>query len=116
MYETYDSYLKLFWPDTEGEFYNVENFEQSQFNRKYSEHVTGFTDSLFKFTLSLSTASIENSREIYSLLDLLGDLGGVTDVLIFIIGIFIFPISQHSFTMRYLQKMFLVRTSQSNLF
>jgi hypothetical protein len=54
--------------------------------------------------------SIENSREIFSLLDLLGDLGGVTDVVIYFFGIFLFPISQHSFTMRYLQKMFLVRT------
>jgi hypothetical protein len=57
-----------------------------------------------------------HSREIYSLFDLLGDLGGVTDILVFVVGALIFPFAEHHFIMRYLQKMFLIQTTEKHLF
>ena len=46
----------------------------------------------------------------------IGDLGGVFDLAMTLIGIFIFPISQHSFTLKALSKMYLARTNHNNLF
>jgi hypothetical protein len=71
---------------------------------------------LYRFLIDVTPESVEHSREIYSLLDLLGDLGGVTDVLVFLVGGLIFPIAEHHFIMKYLQKMFLVQTKEDHLF
>ena len=50
------------------------------------------------------------------MLDLLGDLGGVVEVLIFVFGIFIFPISEHGFILAALNKLFIARTTTQSLF
>ena len=39
------------------------------------------------------------------------DLGGVMEVIIFVFGIFLFPVSEFSFIMKALQKLYLARTS-----
>ena len=49
-------------------------------------------------------------------MDLIGDLGGVLEVIIFIFGIFLFPASEFSFITKALQKLYLARTSQKGLF
>ncbi len=61
---------------------------------------------------------LSHSREVYNLLDLMGDLGGVIEIFIIFFGVFIFPISEHAFTMKAkaLEKLFLARTAQKNLF
>ena len=55
-------------------------------------------------------------RDIYNVFDLLGDLGGVTEVLILMFYLFITPLSEHSFTMKALSQLFLARTTDSDLF
>ena len=55
------------------------------------------------------------SRKIYSILDLLGDLGGIYEVFVTCIGIFIFPYSEFSYNMKVFEKIFLVRTTDPNL-
>ena len=49
-------------------------------------------------------------------MDLLGDLGGITEILCFMLGIFLFPISEFSFIMSAAKKMFFVRTKDETLF
>ena len=55
------------------------------------------------------------ARAIYNLFDLLGDLGGVTEVIMIVFGFFLFPISEHSFVMDAAKKFFMARTSDEQL-
>lgn len=48
---------------------------------------------LLTINLYLNKDSILHTREVYNLLDLIGDLGGVVEVLIIVIGVLLYPIS-----------------------
>jgi hypothetical protein len=50
------------------------------------------------------------------MLDLLGDLGGVTEVIMILFGFFVFPFSEHQFTMAAAKKLFLARTTDDTIF
>ena len=58
----------------------------------------------------------KHTRAIYGFLDLLGDLGGVTEVIMITFGIIFFPISEHSFIMTATKKIFMARTNEPDLF
>ena len=59
---------------------------------------------------------IKHVRQVYDLLDLFGDLGGVFEVFKTIIMMFILPISEHIFILRTLKRLFYVKTRDENLF
>lgn len=59
---------------------------------------------------------IKHVRQVYDLLDLFGDLGGVFEVFKTIILMFILPISEHIFILRTLKRLFYVKTRDENLF
>lgn len=48
--------------------------------------------------------------------DLLGDLGGVTEVIMIIFGFWIYPISEHSFYLKAFKKLFIAKTADENMF
>jgi hypothetical protein len=50
------------------------------------------------------------------LLDLLGDLGGVTEVIMIVFGLFIFPVSEHSFIIKAVKKLYMAKTKNDKLF
>lgn len=64
----------------------------------------------------MEAASIIHERAVYGSLDLLGDLGGVTEVVMLVFGFILFPISEHSFTLKAAKKMFKARTAENGLF
>ena len=49
-------------------------------------------------------------------MDLIGDLGGVQDIIISLFALFISPLSEHFFKIKFLRKLYLVRTSLHDLF
>ena len=55
------------------------------------------------------------SREIYDVLGLVGDLGGVEGIFVLILGIFVCPYSQYSFNLKALQKLYLVNSNDPNI-
>lgn len=57
-----------------------------------------------------------HERYIYSMFDLLGDLGGVIDVLMWFFGFFFYPIAQHAFILKAIKKLYIARTAQGELF
>ena len=57
-----------------------------------------------------------HTRQIYSILDLLGDLGGVLEVLLFVAGLFILPLSEFSFNLKALSLLYMGKTSNPELF
>jgi hypothetical protein len=54
-------------------------------------------------------------RSAYNLLDLVGDLGGVFEICIMTYGTILFKISNHSFTLYAIKKLFLASTSDETV-
>jgi len=52
---------------------------------------------------------------VYNVLDLLGDLGGVLEIITLIIGFFIYPVSEFSFILKAAKRLYLVRTNDDKL-
>lgn len=57
-----------------------------------------------------------HKRKIYDIVALLGDLGGVTEVIMLAMGCFLFPIAESSYKMMSTKRCFIARTSDENLF
>jgi len=55
-------------------------------------------------------------RKCYGAFDLLGDLGGVIEVIMVLFGFMIYPISEHSFMLKATKKLFKARTTKNDLF
>jgi hypothetical protein len=58
-----------------------------------------FENELMRVSTYLFEDAIFYEREVYNLVDLIGELGGVVEILVFVYGILIFPISKQSFTL-----------------
>jgi len=55
-------------------------------------------------------------REAYNLMDLIGDLGGVLELMALLFSFIISPISEFSFFLKALEKLYLVKTKDNNFF
>ena len=54
---------------------------------------------------------IEHEREIYGILNLMGDIGGIHDISIFALSLFLIPLARHSFNLKAISKMYLIKIS-----
>lgn len=59
---------------------------------------------------------VSHERRVYGYFDLLGELGGVMEVLILFFGLFLFPISEHSFYLNAIKKLFFAKTHDDEVF
>jgi hypothetical protein len=59
---------------------------------------------------------VVHSRKVYNLLDLIGALGGVLEIIVSVLGFFFLPISSHMFTLKALEKLFLARSHDNQVF
>ena len=64
----------------------------------------------------LKAEEVKHTRKIYGIIDLLGDLGGVTEIVMLVFGFFLFPISEHNFYLQATKRLFLAKTADDNLF
>ena len=55
-------------------------------------------------------------RASYDILDLIGDLGGVLEMMIMFFGLIFFSVSYHSFNLSAFKKLFLVKTHDNETF
>ena len=94
----------------EGTFYNFQNKLNSFRNIKENP---GY---VFVSSLVLTEVSYDFTRRIYGWFDLLGDLGGVTDVFVLIFTYFFAPISEFNFILEASKKLFMARTKTDDLF
>lgn len=65
---------------------------------------------LFNADLFLQAESVEHARKVYGLIDLLGDLGGVTEVLAIGFGFLLLPLAEHLFVLDATKHLFMVKT------
>ena len=71
---------------------------------------------MFTFIYGFSGEVIEHERSIYTLMDLIGDLGGVNDLIVLFVSIFMGSISQISFLTKIMGKLYLVKSVENNIF
>lgn len=95
--EVEDAQLQLGFPDREDIFYDVEKADQ---NRALS------TDKnlVMKTRIGFGFVGMLHRRQNYSLMGILGDVGGVFELLCSMVGVFLIPISRHSFMLHVLKK------------
>lgn len=74
-----------------------------------------YPDTVYSHYFSLSNEQLIHERTVYNFLDLLGDIGGLMEIFVLIFGVFLFPLSTFSFTLKAFEKLYLIRTNQSNL-
>ena len=82
--------------------------------RKY--HKLLYPDVLYASIYTLQEEAWYHERKIYGFFDLLGDLGGVTEIIMLVFGLFLYPISEHSFILEAANKLYFARTKDNNMF
>jgi len=65
---------------------------------------------------SVSETTTDYERQIYGILDLLGDFGGVMEVILLIADFILRPVSMHSFLTKAISKLYKASTKDENLF
>ena len=111
---TMDDYVNLGFYSYIGEFYDIGKMIDRPIIK--SSNKAGTEDLIYKSTMILHNESLKITRQIYNIFDLLGDLGGVTEVIMIVFGFFLFSISEHSFYLTALTKLFFARTSDGDMF
>jgi hypothetical protein len=66
--------------------------------------------------IQLGPMKVEHTREVYDLLNLISDLGGVMNIVTTCAAMLIYSISEHSFIVRALQNLYLAKTKHFNMF
>ena len=61
----------------------------------------------------MSDKYLLHRRESYIIFDVLGDLGGVLEFLVFFFGMIMLPMSEYSFNMSAFKKLYLVKSKAS---
>ena len=84
---------------------------------KYSNDIDRYgAYSVFELYFELSTKVKESSRSYYNMLNLIGDLGGVLEIFIFLFGIIFFKISAFSLQLKLFEKLFIAYTEINDVF
>jgi len=110
-YVVKDTYLQVLnWFDMTGHWYTI--------GVQLNKDKVGFSrpNKLFINKFWLTGAIVINKRQIFGWFDLLGKLGGITNVMMLLFGFFLFGISEHSFTLKAAKKLFIARTRDEKLF
>lgn len=108
--ETEDTWMKFGQISYTGTFYQIGKIIDRP------EHIDKNDGVLLKTIAYLQAEEIVHTRKVYCLIDLLGDLGGVTEVIMLMFGFFLYPISEHSYYTRATQRLYLARTQDGKLF
>lgn len=75
-----------------------------------------FPERIYTQNVFLNEEGVNYSRDVYNILGVLGDLGGIVEVLMIIFGFFLFPISEHSFYLKAARMLYFARTKDKTLF
>ena len=86
------------WPTLEGQFFDVDEIKtQTYKTQKMSIEIERI---LYTMDIGLANTKIVHQRSAYNILDLIGDLGGVFEIILFALSVFIGPFSEFSFNIK----------------
>ena len=64
----------------------------------------------------MDKTGISHMREVYTLIDALGDIGGIIEIIFIVFGSIFLPIARHSFYLKASRFMYFARSRNSTLF
>ena len=71
---------------------------------------------LYSSRLQLGADVVNHTLMSYTFLNLLGDIGGVFELIVFMAGIVVYPYERHCHSLSFISKMFLTYTNSKSLF
>ena len=93
------------------DFFDISSYRES----KQQVYRSVAPDEIFSSGFYLDDSEVTLTREVYNFFDFLGDIGGIFDLLVMVMGIFMFRISEFSYNLKVFEKIYLVRTKDPNL-
>lgn len=108
---TEDNLIYPFFYDFNEKWYDV----GKQIERPLTKYNSDTKLSLAKTIITQSREEVANSRAVYNFLDLLGDLGGLTECFMITFGFFLLPISEHDFVVQATKRLFIAKTTDDDL-
>ena len=108
--ETTDDYLQLFGSTEWTPFYTYEDYSSTATNP--SLNLMFGTHDFLTMSIELKEQQKSHSRQIYGILDLFGDFGGLKEVVTLVLELIVAPWAEHIFTLTAIKKLFLVSNSR----
>lgn len=71
---------------------------------------------IYNSDMFLQAETKSHERRVYGFLDLLGDLGGVTEILAILFGFLLLPFAEHFFILDATKKIFMAKTNNDKMF
>ena len=71
---------------------------------------------MFQTIITLSREKVNFERKVYNFMDLLGNLGGLTEIFMVTFGFLLIPIAEHAYLVQATKRLFIARTEDDNLF
>ena len=90
----------------ESTFYNSVNFVDR--DEQWEDNTN---DKLAKINIYISSLKRMHTREVYGFIDILGDLGGVLEVIMVVMSGILMPISEHHFILQAAKRMFMAKST-----
>lgn len=103
-------YLGLPFQSQEYSFFNFPKSEQQSYTFK------DMTSNLFILHMTLRDEKKEYERQVYGILDALGDYGGLVEVGFYMMLFFYKPIAKHIFLTKAIKNLYVAETSNEELF
>lgn len=97
-------------------FADIEKIMPKEYDISVNDDIEELKGAVIMTRMYRDSSQIIHERRIYSIIDLMGDLGGVMEIVMVAFGIFMYGISEHSFYTRAIKKFYKVKTSDNKLF
>ena len=107
--EMHDNYIQFGFPSYEGDFYDV----HTVISRPKYRHPE--SDLLYQTTYMLSNVMMGHEREVESLIQLMGDIGGLIEFLFVIFLAILSPIAEFDFYLKAIKKLYYARSRDGNI-
>jgi hypothetical protein len=103
-YETFDDPYLSFSSDQNGDFYQVGRIQKVDQVREKKPH------EVFKEYLFIEPYQNQHFREVFSILQLLEEMGGIIEIISVISFIFLYPVNEFNFFIKAIKELYLINT------
>jgi hypothetical protein len=91
-------------------FYDFEKMLRKAQHVSVNSKIPETKGAMFQTVMFVDSSMMVHVRKTYTILNMIGELGGITKVIMFVFGFFLYPISEHSFVLKALKKLYLAKS------
>ena len=100
-YELYDNWYEfLGYPTKSGQFYNF----QESVGTTVLNRVGRYQNILYNLAINPSDTELSHSRQVYTIIELFGDVGGVLEIFVLLFIFFVQPLTEFSLSIQFIEK------------